>query len=400
MSILDQSAILGGKFLDPVAAQIKNPFQKRVKAAGDIPQDFPEGFFITEYVEGAPYDGSGGRPNTALQLVGDMMPMQPFPWDGEQRLVKQYYPGNPEPAVQVLGSKENEVTIKGRFKDKRYQDPAYYGVSYQFARALEEMRKRGNLIKFGMHGQAGDWVRYGWLEKTAFKMNKLSWVEYDLTFFIVSTTFPKNNYFTISEKDTPDAVNQKLINSAIADQKKYSAIPDNMPQSIGDVISGLVNDVAATITVVTNFVDSIVLAALDAQAAAFRAIGLIKNAKVTLYRYRRDVGALVGDFSNLSNQISNPAGQFSDALKNVSFLSDFSSTTGDRISDLAKMQANFEAISKTIPISRHRVIDGDTLQRIAVKFYGSADNWKNIYDHNKLQTSVLVVGSVLEIPKL
>jgi nucleoid-associated protein YgaU len=173
-----------------------------------------------------------------------------------------------------------------------------------------------------------------------------------------------------------------------------------MPQSIGDVLSAIVSDVAANIATVTNFVDTIISAAIDVQSAAFRAIGLIKNAKSLLSSYRRQIGFITGDFSNLSSQISNPAGQFKDTYINTSFISNMSGSISDNTIELAKMQRIFEAIAITVPISRHRVIDGDTLQRIAVKFYGSADNWNKIYTHNKLQTPVLVIGSVLEIPRL
>jgi nucleoid-associated protein YgaU len=67
---------------------------------------------------------------------------------------------------------------------------------------------------------------------------------------------------------------------------------------------------------------------------------------------------------------------------------------------LARLQKQFEAIARTTPLARHRVKDGETLQRISIKFYNTADNWKKIYDHNKLTSTQLTVGTVLEIPRV
>ena len=60
--------------LDPISATLAAPFSTQVKNDGERPQDFPGGFVITEYIQGIPQDA------TAVKLVGNMMPMQPFPW--------------------------------------------------------------------------------------------------------------------------------------------------------------------------------------------------------------------------------------------------------------------------------------------------------------------------------
>ncbi len=250
-----------------------------------------------------------------------------------------------------------------------------------------------------MYGQAGDWVRYGFLEKGEFKMNKLSEIEYDITFFVVGDKLPKNNNFASPEKSPSDGLNQSLINQASAWQAGRSSIPSTMPQSLADVMNGIINGVAANIAIVTNFIDTIISAAVATEAAAFRAVGLIKNARAALSVYRRQIGSLVGDFSNYSSQ-AGPAAKATETYKNYSYTTDTSSSIYDMERLLAQLGANFAQIAATIPISRHRVVVGDTLQRLSIKFYGSADNWKAIYDHNKLQSTVLVEGAVLEIPRL
>ena len=67
---------------------------------------------------------------------------------------------------------------------------------------------------------------------------------------------------------------------------------------------------------------------------------------------------------------------------------------------LAKLQMQFEAIRKTLPKARYKVQAGDTLQRISIKYYGTPNSWDKIYDHNKLTSTDLTRGTVLEIPNL
>jgi hypothetical protein len=398
MSVLDQSAQAINSALDPIAASIRNPFQQKVAVNGEMPQDFPQGFFIIEYVNGFPQDGALGRPNTIIKLVGNMMPKRPFPWEVEQRIVKEHYAGNPEPAVQILGSKRGDLIIKGTLKDKRYKDPSWYGVSYKISKQLEEMADRGNLVKFGMHGNSGSWVRYGFLLKAHFDMEKMSKLDYELTFSVVSDKQPRNNYFAVQDKTAPNSVNQNLINAATAFQSSYSSIPSTMPQSIAGVLNNIISGVAKNINTVTGFVNTAIATATEIQASANRAIGLIRNLRTQLVVWRRQVGNLAHGFSSLSNSGST-TGQFTDTQKNLSFTNNMHASMTGIEAYLAQMQKQFEMIARTVPIGRYRVQQGDTLQRISVKYYGKADNWNLIYDHNKLQSTALNPGDVLEIPR-
>ena len=394
MSILSTPADAGGQVLDPIAAVIKNPFSTTVNNNGARPNDFPGGFQIIEYVNGAI------NPATQIRMVGNMMPFQPFEWDGEQRLIKEYYPGNPEAAVQVLGPKEGPLILKGRFKDKRFKDPSYYGVAYQMCLAIDEMRKRGNLLKFGMYGLAGNWFRYGHLERAKFSMKKLCWIDYDIEFFVISEKQPINNYFSAPEKQSPSAVNQNLINSATAFAQNYSSVPKSVPRSIADVMNGLISDVAKDINLVTGFISTVLNTVQSIEASANRALGLIKNARATISKFNRQFDQITHAFSAQgSNKISAP-NLARATYNNVGYTTEAMAGTHQMSAYLTKMQSQFEAIARTIPKARYRVQKGDTLQNISVKFYGKSDNWTDIYDHNLLQTTALNPGKVLEIPKL
>lgn len=388
MGLLDAPTAAVGGVLDPIAAKIKNPFTTRVKNT-DRAQDFPKGFYFVELVNGKE------RPKDAVRLAGNMLPHIPFEYGGTQRITADYYPGNSEPAVQVLGPKEGDVVIKGKFKDKRYKDEDLYGVSYEIAKLCDAIRIRGNLLRITL----GEWQRYGYLEESKFRMNKLSEIEYELKFLIVGFNKPRNCKFADNTKTVPFDINKDLISDALAFQDTYSAIPSTMPRSLADVLNGAISDVATAINLVTGFVDTVVSTAEDVQASANRAIGLIKNARANISKFKRRVGALALGFSSLSTE-ARAASNFKSVLTNQSHIMNSISALAGLSALLARLQSQFEAISKTTPLARYKVKRGDTLQKISIKYYNDAGSWEKIYAHNKLTTTALAEGLLLEIPRV
>lgn len=386
--------------LDPIAATIKNPFSTTVNNGGLRGNDFSQGFEMVEFIDGVAQDSnSGGTKDTAITLIGNMMPMQPFEWGGEQRLSRDYYPGNPEPSVHILGSKEDDLAIHGRFKDKHYRDSSYYGAAFEYAKACDQMKRRGNLVRFGMRGEKGAFIRYGYLLKVHFKMNKLSWIDYEMTFLVVGDTPPKGTFFASPEKTAPDSVNQNLINAAFDFNSTYSQSPSSMPQSLAGLINGLTSDIASNIKVLTGFVAAVISAGQDVVASAHRALGLIKAVRVQLNQFRRQIDSIAHSFDSHTSS-GNNVSKASDTYKNLAHIAGARSSSNTLSAYCAQLQAQYETLSKTFPLARYKVIPGDSLQRLSIKYYNTADNWQKIYTHNKLASTVLTPGMVLEIPKL
>jgi nucleoid-associated protein YgaU len=67
---------------------------------------------------------------------------------------------------------------------------------------------------------------------------------------------------------------------------------------------------------------------------------------------------------------------------------------------LNAMEEKFKKLALTVPKAKCKVKAGDTLQKLSVSYYGTADNWEKIYTHNKLSSTALVTGAILEIPNL
>lgn len=345
--------------------------------------DFSE-FKIVEIVDGKELT------KDAIILAGSFMPFQPFEFGGTQQIVKDYYPGNSEPVVQVLGSRENDTTIRGRFRTKRFKDKSLRQAAQEYQELIDAVRLRGNLVKLTL----GEWRRYGFIEECNFKLNRLADIEYEIKFVIIGINPPSDLKFIADPKDSPIEANKQLTAAALAFLQSYKSYPSSMPKSLSDTIDGLVSEIATKINLVTSFVDSIVGDAEKLVSSVNRAVGLIKNAKYTVANTIIRLEVLKKQAANVPKQLG-----ASGTLKNYGHIHQIERGNTAILAYLATLQKKMEAFSTSVPAARHLVRSGDTLQSLAIKYYQNADNWKKIYDHNKLVSTELVVGRVLEIPK-
>lgn len=367
----------GGK-IDAAKNFIKNPFSVDAVVPLDG-HDFPDGFAIEEILE-------TGEIGENIRLFGNMMPQIPFTFGGSQRMKKDYYPGYSEPVVQVLGSEEDDLVINGEFKDKSYKRDLK-GVSSDIQQLIDGMRIRGNVVRVAM----GEFERYGIILKTKFDMDKLSKIKYTITFSIIGFNAPTNARFLQQTREVPFNINRDLIQQAQDFQELNDNIPDDIPRSIADQLNSLTSAVAGAVATVTNFVDGIVSTAQDIQKSVTRAKGLIKYAQNKVRSYKE----LAGSFQPFNDQQA-----LTGKYKSAKFYSSAISGASSLTAILEKLKAQVSNITPTVPLSRHLVVSGDNLQKISLKFYGTADNWKKIYDYNNLGTTELVIGSLLEIPRI
>lgn len=392
--------------LDESLARLQSPFDRyknreTIKSnlrAAQNRNDFPSGFEILEYSEGRPLL------NEKVTLLADAMPIQPFSFGGQQKIIKDYYAGNSEPSIQVLGPRENDITIKGRLKAKRFKDTSSrfaanaedtVGDSFreyptEMQQLIEAMRIRGNLVRITM----GEFQRWGFIEECNFNLKTVADIEYEIKFSIIGFN-PPSNYLIVGKTRTiPFDINKNLLSEALTFQQTYSVVPESMPQSLAEQFNEAIGEVAAAVSLVTGFVDGVLNEVDSLKASLSRAKGLILNAKTSLAVFKRRVGAF-----NPTGSVSTTGG-ISGAYTNASFIKNSISASFGIMAILASLQAALAKIAETEPLGRHRVASGDTLQKIAIKFYNDASQWKEIYDHNKLQSTELTVGAVLEIPRI
>jgi LysM repeat protein len=351
--------------------------------------DFPEGLRIIEIIDGVE------SADSELVLVGQFMPHVPFEFGGTQQIVKEYYAGSSSPTVQVLGARENDVVIRGRLKTKFFKDTNLRQAAEQYQEALDDIRKRGNLLKVTL----GEWKRYAFLEESTFKLNRLVDIEYELKLSVIGDTLPT---FDQTNKEQDDNVTKfnKQLSDLVVNARAKADYPAEMPKDIGDVIAGYINDVAEVMSVVTNFVDGIVSDVEKLESGVNRALGLVKYARSYVSTTKRRIGSIVLNSTNLGSSFSNTASQAAAEITNSNYLFEVQSFMTSFQNQLAEIRAKFAALSASQPLLRHLVVSGETLQRISMKYYGTAENWQAIYNHNKLSSTALQSGTVLEIPRV
>ncbi len=403
--------------------RITSPFTRKTISVAEMKgalerNDFPKGFEIIELQEGKLLD------NEKVILLGDQMPQIPFEFGGDQKIVKDFYPGNTEPTVQVLGAREGDITIRGRLKAKRFgktipqgftsltssptnanvlgQDPesaerrdeSFRRIPREKQELIEAIRIRGNLVRITM----GDFQRFGFLETAIFRMKTLADIDYELTFSIIGFNPPSDCKILGRAKTIPVDINKELIAAVDTLLEDFGTVPDSVPRSLGEQISDAVSDVASVVTLVTDFVDNVLTEVDSVRNGAARAEGLIKNARAFISSTSRRIGA----FDPLGQVNINTGNGVSAGYINSAFFGSFLSSLGGMALILASLSAGLKNLAETEPLGRHRVKSGDTLQTIAQKFYQDQTQWEEIYDHNRLTDTNLesLIGEILEIPRI
>jgi hypothetical protein len=435
MSIVGDSAnaIVGaaGDFKN----RLLNPFQPKITPQevkdAHAKNDFKAGLIINEFVNGK-FDPTR---KDDITLNGDMMPHVPFTYGGQQKIVRDYYPGNSEPTMQILGPRESDLTIKGRLYAKHIKAPPIRtGVNLgglgnlaagaigsipgvpdispgidqnakknreklrsfprEMAQLMDAMRIRGNLVRLTM----GEYQRFGFIEETIFSMRTIADIDYEIRFSIIGFNPPADCKIIGQAKTVPFDINKDLIAEANKYRRQGNAVPPSMPRSLGDLIRDGINDVAETVNLVTGFVDTVLDQVDDTKSAVSRALGLIKHSRNEVRNFSRRIGGV----SSFAEYDIAAGGGISSGYANAAYLKSVNTSNFSLTALLASLEEQIANISATEPLGRHRIQEGDTLQKIAMRFYDDAAQWKQIFDHNLLQDTDLSdqLGEILEIPRL
>jgi hypothetical protein len=381
---------------------LTDPLGRRPKRR---PDDFTEGFIIREILPGNKARQSKG---VEIVLKGNRMPVVPFSWGGTQQAVKEFYPGNPEANIQVLGPRENDLTITGRFHAKKFRNSEslpipnptqqtsgvdLYTLPYSIMEEIDALRRRGSLVQLIL----GDWQRFGLISDAKWDMRKKGDIGYSITFLIMSLTSPAiyapvlddNINIPVSEKNVLAASATTLANNASS-----TSIPTTVNLSIGQLFTTAVSSAFEAVNAFVGFFENFIALGEDLVAQRNRILGSIKNVRQTVrrnqYRLARIKASDLGSIKNFE--------KFRTFSKISTAVSDMNTI---QVS-MRDFEDKFRKIAETAPALRHRVRQGETLQTLAVKYYANADLWNKIATHNRLSdvpgvqevTTVLVVADI------
>ena len=378
-----------------VLDKIANPFSRDTDSQAYKQHDYKAGFIIEVLDPTKNYEPIQGY---KTQLSGNFMPHIPFTSGGEQKVKKDYYPGNNEANLQVLGARESDVVIKGRFYGKKLPrstpgtapEDSIENIIKQLQERIDNIRIQGFPVKISL----GGWERYAVLRTTKWDERNKKDINYQLTFDIFSVSKPTRCPVLESSKLVPLEINSQLNEQLVALQNDISdrQIPDSMPASLVDVINDASSVIAAAVSGVLSLMDDIVSTGENIKDTINSTVGIVKNFRAEVHRARIRL-------ASISYSLELQGIPVHDSASTSSIMSYRIYISNDILDLMSSMMKQFLAIEETKPLVRHRVVDGQTLQIIAHIYYGDFGRWKDIYDHNKLTSTVLTAGQVLEIPE-
>lgn len=348
-------------------------------------EDYPEGLVIQELR----FDGDGSSRNVGrpIRLLGNQMPHVPFMYGGEQRINKMYYPGHPEPSVQVLGPQEGDVTINGEFKDF-YLDSDFEGFSELTRDRIDILRHKGSLCKFTL----GAWERYGHIGSVKWEVVRKVRIRYQIVLVITSFRTPVNGKYLNQTRGVPFALNERLLEQLSEIEAAQDRRPNLPDRSISEQIDALVGEVGNAIAEINNYVENIFTQIENIRRSVNRARALVEHTK-------NSVENLVGRLSSI-NPFSFKL-SIADRYRMSAYNSEVVSYSSILTGLLVQYDIQLSQFAASIPIARHLVQFGDTWQTIAGRYYDGIDNWKQIPEFNNLEAAdAPPIGTFIDIPEV
>lgn len=370
-----------------------------------------------------------------LDLTGRALPYRPLSLSGTMRAEVTYYPGSPEPTVQMLGSTEEETTIVGMWKDK------FITLESGFAKVdrnplpdaksvvdlVDDMRRKGQLIEISWD----EIVRQGFIsqfEQTWESRRDVSW---SITFRCINQgdAVPNANIPAISKPDQFAATVQNALETAAqafgADilQKFLAAV--RFPRSGGNLLEKF-RKIAQEASILPSVKKSslFLLRAKDFSIRFAIEVKLARNALDNALSGVSNKAQLVEDVLSRANSVLEQSTAFARKMRSrpleEHILNAVKGTTtfgqvlaiaasvrdlSGNMQSLAREMANVRITTKSVkkrdsaPISAPFVAkQGDDLRKVARIMMGDANAWRIIAAYNNLQTSELEPGQRVYIP--
>ena len=379
---------------------------------------------LTEFLIQA-LDPQNGTVKENLTLQGTFLPHQPFERSVSQEIMRYYYPGGQairEPTVQVLGSMEEDVTLRGEFRATKIRDTDRRTEPLILSDVLDRLVKEGNVCRFTI----GSWIKYGVLAEWRPNYHTDSWISWTMRLMIIGDKNPItgaeeegeaeiSRIFGTSDAEDASQISESMLADMFATKTdlensgyipRISVQPFSISGYLGKLIEGtpvgdLVDfgrsvyqgwtDIIASVNNVTSsavtFSEEIERTAEDIQ----RQILLITSQISKVYEIQQNLFTAV-------NRVESGVDTFSRLLA--------WNTIGDMIAYTHRIQGNFSDLKRSVEreeVTNFREIyfvkEGDTLQSISSRFYGNPDRWDEIRQLNNLEVGAdLAVDYLLIIP--
>lgn len=319
-----------------------------------------------------------------IVLYGSALPREGryTSFGGEQRGKTTYYAGNPEPTSQSLGPAEEPIRFGGLLEDHRLGGP---GRAYALVALIDSVRKAGRTCIFSW----GPLLRTVRWSKSLFTPIELGRYEYEIELEVLSDGLSTARRVIRTLKSVPGFGAAETALDGVA--SALSGLPAAVGVSALASSSAAVEDAKALVSSSSG----------DLQATAIPTTMRATSALTKLRAAQESVGDAEAGSRALdwkaagTPSLAHLAGVGLPVLAARSQLQDAAVDLRKKTPRVRSLAQQDEAGSVLYVTAR-----GDTLRRIAQRFYGTADRWGEILVDNDLSSPEIEPGTTLRLRRV
>lgn len=320
------------------------------------------------------------RTGERVTLTGADLPSDPIKWGAQVRREVTRYVGTNNVSAQVLGVTPQDIALTGVFDDSWF---GQRGHALAMRLQLEALIYSGDLIRLGYNQEQ----RWGLLDAD-FNEETNERILYSLRFepLFTEPPSPVELVFDAAPVDNATRITEETAGLDALASAPPVQVRDDFARSVLLSWAAAQNALAAlalqlgAVLYYADLTSELARQAVRTSAGALRALA-------DMSRQLRGAGA-----STIST-VTTP-----DILKAELWRDDLLAEVRAMRAMVLRMARDLAAVASPTSARTHTVVAGETLQGLALDYYGDFGLWIFLADANKLDDDALTPGQVLTIP--
>jgi LysM repeat protein len=369
-----------------------------------------------------------GGQKRIISMTGWALPLRPVEMTTAQRLMVEYYPGATEAVAQVFGPDFTGQTFKGVWVARYLGDIKHpimeikkpgEGKTYilypEQARAeFQSLCKEGQELIVSWGQDVDSTQQRGFLKHVKFIEHNPTRIEWELEFIWVSDTRlkPKEPKFpeaTPKPKNIFDKINdllntlQQIMNDASDAYRDYVDTYIRQFNTLLSRVGDLVNQTLSFAALPTEVAKNIIQVCQNCR----QLVEDIETQSIITAKFYQQLGE-IGEYTFTGGQswlgwsaTQDRSSQSASAQAETALIySQLQEQKNDLIAETKKQEEQARKFLQQTYLDVYVVHEGDTLRKIAAKYYGDAGLWQSIAEANDLKGDIIEAGMILLIPKI
>ncbi len=327
-------------------------------------------------------------------MGGRGLPERPLPAGGRLRTKKTWYSGNNVATLQVLGSEDMDMQLRGVWNDRFIagqvltsgfdnDDPV---LARDVVRIFDTLQRAGNTLRF----QWGDVVRMGVLAEFEPRWLREQDVEWTMRF----------EWFGRDDQEVPRATLDEPPNSAQLRQRQNET-DDQLAFEPPSIKPDYAARVRTQISDVRGRVGAIFDRVRAAQSVGGIPLTAVRGVLADAEALRRSANALGVELLEAPLELATDLEGLIDRLGAETWRREQGRRVLRTLAEGQRVARELRRLTRPAPLAVVTIRGGtDSLRRLAREFYGTPDEWRRIADVNDFPDSVVAPGTLVVIPPL